>query len=260
MHGVTRNIHRRRWVRSGAFLVWHSCTYCWKLRAVKRLPSRSTISDRGPQSGILNLGSTVYYSQTVIRNPCSDTQLEFNFWLRFISFLKKDSNLEFSMMSCLRKKKGDFSGAFAYALKKRLLPSSCPHVHRYQRASHWTDFREICGHWWKSVPKTPNFAKIWQKYLTLYTKTHVLFIVAGDINSRWKHFNVTLSIFTLSMTRSLKIHADYIVAFPRQQWLRKCARVLRYTYIVLFVFYTRLNGWVLQLKRCVFTARYELNL
>jgi len=51
MHGVTRNIHRRRWVRSGAFSVWHLCTYRWKLRAVNRPTSHHTISDRGPQWG-----------------------------------------------------------------------------------------------------------------------------------------------------------------------------------------------------------------
>lgn len=41
------------------------------------------------------------------------------------------------------------------------------------------------------------FVKIVHKYRTLYTKTDVLFIVAGDINWPINHFCAILSIFIL---------------------------------------------------------------
>jgi hypothetical protein len=125
MHVVTRNIHRQRWVRSGAFSMWH---YRWKLRAVKQPPPHRTISDRGPQWGAVNLGSTIHSSQTVNGVPSCDTQLEFSFWpLLYFSRRKAGTCLWLSVWCPLWEEISDLQ-ARSYNGETRLLPSSCPSV------------------------------------------------------------------------------------------------------------------------------------
>jgi hypothetical protein len=49
-------------------------------------------------------------------------------------------------------------------------------------------------------------------------------------------FCATVSIFVLlTVTCNYRIHGERIVAFPRQQWLRERATMLRYTYIAYLV-------------------------
>jgi hypothetical protein len=45
--------------------------------------------------------------------------------------------------------------------------------------------------------------------------------------------------FAYSITKATETHTQYVIliAFPRQQWLRERASMLRYTYIACFLFY-----------------------
>jgi hypothetical protein len=82
----------------------------------------------------------------------------------------------------------------------------------------------------KTCREIPTFVKIWQKYRTHCMKTWVGFIVVGDINSP------KINIFILlTVTCTSEIHAEGIVAFALQQWLRERTEMLRCTHIALLV-------------------------
>jgi len=52
--------------------------------------------------------------------------------------------------------------------------------------------------------------------------------------------------FARQITKSTNTHSEYVIldSFPRQQWLREGASVLRYTYIACLVLFTEyFNVW-----------------
>jgi hypothetical protein len=109
-----------------------------------------------------------------------------------------------------------FWGGFIYVWKVPTSFDVCPSVCMYQLSPHWVDFCEILylRLLWKFLRKS-KFGYNW-KIWALYVKTHVHFIVPGDIKSLQKHCSSQYVVQKCKRSVFLHFHGnififDYII-------------------------------------------------
>jgi hypothetical protein len=120
--------------------------------------------------------------------------------------------------------------------------SVCLSVSPYQLGSHRREVREVW--YWKLLLNSVEKIQIWLKSDKntglLYEDLNSFYIVANDICRSTTQIEVNVdfpwehSIFRIvdRDVRSETIQIEVTVGFPWQQWLCKCAMMLRYIYTV----------------------------
>jgi hypothetical protein len=132
-------------------------------------------------------------------------------------------------------------------------------VRKYQRRSHWADFREIWywGFSWKYVEQS-QFGSYRKQISGILHDDLRMFCCCRRHELVIKYFVQHLTVTCNSTT-----HTEPIVAFPLQQWLLERPTMLRYTYIIMLrwsrgsvlAFGTQVSGFKPRRSRRIFRAK-----